>query len=216
MKTQQEYYAAVAATYDLQYERPEVEDDLEELHEALTELLHGHKVLELACGSGYWTDIIADAAESVRAIDNSPQMLAAARERGLDEDFVQFTEGDAFSLPDDIAPGQFTACFAAGLWSQVPRSSQDKYLAHLRAKLGKEVLLVLLDNNYVEGYSEPIARTDLDGNSFHILTDTKGERYEVAQSYPSDSWLRKRLSGAAKEVRVERLEHYWLATCRLK
>ncbi len=216
MKTQQEYYAAVAATYDLQYERPEVEDDLEELHEALAELLNGHKVLELACGSGYWTEIIADVAESVHAIDNSPQMLAAARERGLDNDFVQFTEADAFNLPADIAPGQYTACFAAGFWSQVPRSGQDKYLAQLRAKLGKDVLLVLLDANHVDGFSPPIARTDLDGNTFHILTDTKGERYDVAQSYPSDSWLRKRLSGAAKEVRIERLEHYWLATCRLK
>lgn len=216
MKTQEQYYAAVAATYDLQYERPEVEEDLEELHEALSELLRGHKVLELACGSGYWTEVISDVADSVRAIDNSPQMLAAARERGLDEDFVQFIEADAFKLPEDIAPGQFTACFAAGWWSQVPRSAQDKYLAHLRAKLGKDVLLVLLDSNYVDGYSAPIARTDLDGNTFHILTDTKGERYDVAQSYPSDSWLRKRLSIAAKEVRVERLEHYWLATCRLK
>lgn len=216
MKTQQEYYAAVAATYDLQYERPEVEEDLETLHQALGELLGGHKVLELACGSGYWTEVISDTAESVRAIDNSPQMLAAARERGLDQDFVQFTEGDAFKLPDDIAPGQYTACFASGLWSQVPRSGQDKYLAHLRARLGKDVLLVLLDKNYVEGYSEPIARTDLDGNSFHILTAPDGQRYEVAQSYPSDSWLRKRLSGAAKEVRVERVEHFWLATCRLK
>jgi ubiquinone/menaquinone biosynthesis C-methylase UbiE len=216
MKTQEQYYAAVAATYDIQYEQPALQEDLEELQELLTELLAGHKVLELACGSGYWTEIIADTADSVRAIDNSPEMLAVAAERGLDEDFVQFTQADAFALPADIAPGQFTACFAAGLWSQVKRSDQDKYLAHLRAKLGKDVLLMLLDMNNVDGFTMPIARTDLDGNTFHFLTGRDGERYEVAQSYPSDSWLRKRLSGAAKEVRVQRLEHYWLATCRLK
>lgn len=216
MKTQAEYYAAVAATYDLQYEQPELEEDLEQLQDHLTELLSGHKVLELACGSGYWTQVIADTAASVHAIDNSPQMLEAARERGLDDDVVEFAEGDAFNLPADVAPGDYTACFASGLWSQVRRSDQDKYLAQLRLKLGKDVLLVLLDRTYVEGHSEPIARTDLDGNSFQIITAPNGERYEVAQSYPSDSWLRKRLATAAKEVRVERLEHFWLATCRLR
>jgi hypothetical protein len=36
------------------------------------------------------------------------------------------------------------------------------------------------------------------------------------KNYPTDSWLRKRLSNAAREVRIKRLEYYWLASCRLK
>jgi cyclopropane fatty-acyl-phospholipid synthase-like methyltransferase len=215
MNTLEKYYAQCAASYDAVYEEEERQDDLEELQDHVAELLQGHTVLELACGTGYWTEYAAMGAESVTAIDTSPEMLALAAERELGDN-VRFMQGDALALPDDIAPGQYTACFAAGWWSHVGRAEQDKYLARLRAKLGKDTLLVLIDTNQVEGLSLPIARTDADGNTYQFRTAPGGERFEVMKNYPTDSGLRKRLATAAREVRVERLDYYWIATCRLK
>ena len=54
-------------------------------------------------------------------------------------------------------------------------------------------MLVLLDDCYVEGSSETVARTDLEGNTFQIRTAPDGERYEIPKNYPSDSGLRKKL-----------------------
>jgi len=215
MKTLEEYYAHCAPSYDAVYAQEARQDDLETLQETVAELMQGHTVLELACGSGYWTQYIAIAADSVTAIDNCPEMLALAAGRDIDSDVVTFAQGDARTLAD-IPAGKYTACFAAGWWSHIGRAEQDKYLALLRSKLGKDALLVLLDSNQVDGVSVPIARTDADGNTYQIRTAADGERFEVMKNYPSDSWLRKRLSNAAREVRVERLEYYWLATCRLK
>lgn len=215
MKTLEEYYAQCASSYDAVYEQEERQDDLETLQEAVAELMQGHTVLELACGSGYWTEYIAIAADSVTAIDASPEMLALAAGRDVDSDVVTFVQGDARTLAG-IPEGKYTACFAAGWWSHIGRAEQDKYLALLRSKLGKDALLVLLDSNQVEGVSMPIARTDADGNTYQFRLAPDGERFEIMKNYPSDSWLRKRLSNAAREVRIERLEYYWLATCRLK
>jgi len=215
MNTLEKYYAQCASSYDAVYEQEDRQDDLETLQEAVAELLQGHKVLELACGSGYWTQFISIGAASVTAIDASPEMLALAAERDIDPDVVTFAHGDARSL-DTVPAGQFTACFAAGWWSHVGRAEQDKYLALLRSKLGKDALLVLLDSNQVEGVSVPIARTDADGNTYQFRTTPAGERLEIMKNYPTDSWLRKRLSTAGREVRTERLKYYWMATCRLK
>ncbi|HEU4850559.1 MAG TPA: class I SAM-dependent methyltransferase [Telluria sp.] len=209
------YYADIATTYDSRYEDDARQDELDELHERVADLFANHKVLELGCGTGYWTETLACSAESVLALDNSPAMLALARER-VDAASVQFEQGDAFALPD--MTGRFTAIFAGFLWSHVMREDQEKYLKQLRAKVGKDVVLVLIDDNFMEDDEEapPIARTDLEGNTFQIYAAPSGQRYEVLRNYPADSSLRKRFAPHASNVRIERLEHYWMLTCRLK
>lgn len=209
-----QYYAVNADNYDQVYALEETFDDLDDLQEMIAELLDGHKVLELACGTAYWTELIADVAESVHATDILPEMIALAETRGLDEDIVSFEVMDAMNLPQ--AEGEYTAVFAAGWWSHVKREEQDKYLKQIRAKLGKDVLLVLLDVCYVDNFTTPIARTDAEGNTYQILPGDDGERYEVLRNYPKDSALRKRFASHGRELRIERLEHYFLLSCRLK
>jgi hypothetical protein len=69
---------------------------------------------------------------------------------------------------------------------------------------------------YVEGTSNTVARTDLQGNTYEIVTTDEGQRIERVMSYPTDSALRKRLANAAKEIRVARWEYFWVLTCKLK
>lgn len=177
----------------------------------MAELLRGHKVLELACGKGYWTKVIAATAASVQATDINEDLLAEARRTAPEN--VLFVQADAFDLPASV--GRYTAVFAGLWWSHVRRENQERYLAHLRAQLGKDVLLVLLDECYVDGVSTVIARTDVEGNTFQ-LRPVGGERFEVLKNFPTDSYLRKKLAGAVREIRIERLTHYWLLTARLK
>lgn len=209
-----EFYAKSAAAIDAAYDIPERQDDLEEMVERVAELLDGHTVLELACGTGYWTAVLAETAAHVVATDINAGLLALGQARGLPADKVEWRQLDAFDLPADL--GDFTAVFIGFWWSHVKRDQQDKFLAQLRAKVGKDTLLVLLDDVYVEGSSPTVARTDLEGNTYKIETAPDGERYEIPKTYPSDSSLRKRLGNAVREIRITRLEYYWLLSCRLK
>jgi hypothetical protein len=131
-----------------------------------------------------------------------------------DHEVLQLESTDLSTL--EVAPGQYTAVYAEFLWAQVPRESQDKFLKQLREKVGKDVLLVLLGEDYVDGESFPVARTDLQGNTYEFQKDDAGNRIEVMKNYPSDSWLRKRLGIAAREIKVLRSEYYWVVTSRLK
>jgi ubiquinone/menaquinone biosynthesis C-methylase UbiE len=209
-----EYYAKMAEHYDAVYDTPGREDDLDELCDAVAEALEGHIVLELACGTGFWTEIAAESALSIVATDINENLIELARTRDLPEDQVAFRVADAYNLPDDL--GEFTAILAGFWWSHVPRANQEKLLAHWRARFGKDILLVLVDDSYAEGVSPTVARTDLDGNTYQIMTAPDGQRYEVMKNYPADSNLRKKFAGSAREVRVERMEYFWMLRCRLK
>jgi SAM-dependent methyltransferase len=208
-----EYYAKSAANVERAYEDPERQEDLDEMRAQLAQVLRGHVVLELGSGSGYWTALLAATADSVLATDVNPEMMALAQQRGLPGN-VAYRVADAQDLPADI--GDFTAVFIGFWWSHMRRDEQDRFLAQLRARVGKDVLLVILDDDYVEGSSETVARTDLEGNTYQFLTAPDGQRYELPKSYPSDSALRKRLAPAVREIRIARTEFYWLLTCRLK
>jgi SAM-dependent methyltransferase len=209
-----QFYAKSASNHDRIYDRAERQDDLEEMREHVADVLRGHTVLELACGTGYWTRLIADTADKVVATDINPEMIAMATLRAMPADKVTLRVADAYDLPADI--GDFTAVFIGFWWSHVKREEQEKFLAQLRSKVGKDMFIVLLDDCYVEGSSETVARTDMEGNTYQIRTAPDGERYEIPKTYPSDSGLRKKLASSVREIKIVRLEYYWMLTCRLK
>ncbi|MES2322921.1 MAG: class I SAM-dependent methyltransferase [Pseudomonadota bacterium] len=209
-----QYYAKSASNHDRIYDRPERQDDLKAMHGHVADTLRGHTVLELACGTGYWTRILAGVADHVVATDINPEMIAMARLRALPSDKVTLRVADAWDLPDDL--GDFTAVFIGFWWSHVKREEQERFLAKLRGKVGKDMFIVLLDDAYVEGSSDTVARTDMEGNTYQIRTTPDGERYEIPKTYPSDSALRKKLASSVREIKIVRLEYYWMLTSRLK
>ena len=80
-----DFYTAIADHYDAQFHDESDEDrqdDLDDVAEQVGELLRGHTVLELGCGTGYFTDVIAASAPSVLATHISEPMPNAARAHG--------------------------------------------------------------------------------------------------------------------------------------
>ncbi|MGS0744160.1 class I SAM-dependent methyltransferase [Glaciimonas sp. GG7] len=215
-KDMAEYYAKRAESYEEIYTRPERQDELLTLQVRVQELLEGHDVLELACGTGFWTEQLAASAKSVLATDINPEVMKLAQAKGFPADKVRFALADAFDLQLDRP---YTAVFFGFLFSHILREDHDKFLKHLRAQLGPDTLMVMLDNSYVEGSSTTIARTDLLGNTFQhrrLPGFPQGDRYEILKNFPSDSNLRKRLAADTRDLRILRMEHYWLLSCRLK
>ena len=56
-----EYYAARAGEYDRIYQKPERQVDLRKIESWLQTTLAGRAVLEIACGTGYWTQFYSPA-----------------------------------------------------------------------------------------------------------------------------------------------------------
>lgn len=86
----------------------------------------GEKILDLGCGDGQLTARIAATGANVIGVDASPQMVAAARERGVTAEV-----GQAESLP--CASGSFDAVFSNAALHWV--SDQDAMMAGVRRVL---------------------------------------------------------------------------------
>jgi ubiquinone/menaquinone biosynthesis C-methylase UbiE len=115
----QSYYAARAGEYDRVYQKPERQSDLRQIEQWLPTLLSGATVLEVACGTGYWTQFIAPVASAVVAIDSAPETLQIAQQR-VNASNVLFQVGDAYALSG--TGHAFDAAFA-GFCSPTFRSS---------------------------------------------------------------------------------------------
>jgi SAM-dependent methyltransferase len=201
----QSYYAARAAEYDRIYEKPERQDDLGAIRRWLPPLFAGTRVLEVACGTGYWTQLIAPVAEEVVAIDTSPETLQIAAARvGAN---VTLLVGDAYDLPADR--GGFGGAFAGFWFSHVPRRRQRAFLAGLARALAPGAKVVLLDNLYVAGSSLPVTGTDEDGNTYQTRQLADGSLHRVLKNVPSEAELLELVAGLGEGAAVRKFEYYW-------
>ncbi len=205
------YYAARAAEYERIYAKPERQADLARLHALVPAHFAGRRVLEIACGTGYWTSLVAPVAAAVTATDATAEVLEIARTKPLPAGRVEFRLADAYAL--DAVPGRFDAAFAGFWWSHVPRQDLRRFLAGLHRRLEPGARVVLLDNRYVEGSSTPLARTDGDGNTYQRRRLEDGTEHEVLKNFPPAPEVRREIA-AAGGGRVELLElpYYWVAS----
>jgi demethylmenaquinone methyltransferase/2-methoxy-6-polyprenyl-1,4-benzoquinol methylase len=202
----QAYYAARAREYDQVYEKPERQADLRAIERWLPPLFAGARVLEVACGTGYWTQFIAPVAAQVLAVDAAAETLAIARER-VPQTTVEFVVGDAYALPARAA--RFDAACAGFWFSHVPKSRRLEFLRGLHAALRPGARVILLDNRYVDGSSTPISERDAEGNTFQLRPLSDGTRHLVLKNFPSEHELRSLLADLGTNITLTTWQYYW-------
>lgn len=202
-----EYYARRATEYEAIYAKPERQADLDRVRCWLREELGGRRLLETACGTGYWTAWLAPATETILATDANEAVLDVARRKPYPPGRVSFAIADAYEL--DTVTGEFNAAFAGFFWSHVPRQRIPAFLRSLHGRLGHGARVVLLDNRYVAGSSTPISRRDEAGNTYQQRRLADGSEYEVLKNFPSPAELTAALGGEASGLRIVEFEFYW-------
>jgi demethylmenaquinone methyltransferase/2-methoxy-6-polyprenyl-1,4-benzoquinol methylase len=213
METLETYYARRAAEYEKIYEKPERQADLARLREDIPALFMGERVLEIACGTGYWTPLIAEQADAVLAVDYNEETLAIARAKKYRKANVRFQRADAYALPG--WKETFSACFAGFWWSHVPLARLDAFLHGLQAGLEPGARVAFMDNRYVEGSSTAISRKDAEGNTYQDRRLADGSSQEVLKNFPTGPELRARLDRFGIDFSFSEYEYYWLATYRI-
>jgi demethylmenaquinone methyltransferase/2-methoxy-6-polyprenyl-1,4-benzoquinol methylase len=208
--TMASYYAQRAEEYDRIFEKPERQADLRALRSFVLETFTNRHILEVACGTGHWTQVLARSAASVTATDLNDEVLEIARAKPIRGDNVTFQREDAYALPR--FPQPFTAGFAGFWWSHVPKARLRSFLTGLHRTFAPGATMVFIDNAYVAGSSTPVFRRDADGNTYQKRTLSDGSTHEVLKNFPTESELRSALAGLATQVRVGFLPYFWTMT----
>ena len=209
----QAYYARRADSYERIYAKPERQAELRALEAWLPGVFKGRHVLEIACGTGWWTPHGARDAASWLATDLNPETLAIAREKTLPA-CVRLTELDAWRL-DALGAQHFDAAFAGFWWSHVERARLPGWLDQLHARLQSGARVVFIDNRYVPGSSTPIARTDAAGDSWQRRTLDDGSVHEVLKNFPTRDEAASALGMRARHADWIEHPHYWALSYEL-
>jgi demethylmenaquinone methyltransferase/2-methoxy-6-polyprenyl-1,4-benzoquinol methylase len=148
------YYRARAPKYDEWWQRcgaydkgAEMADEWDRQMEQVNEALDGFsvrgKVLELAGGTGWWTERLARTADYLKVIDSSPEALEINRARTGRAD-VEYVVEDLFSwMPDDL----YDVVFFSFWLTHVPRSHFAAFWSLVRSCFLPGGRAFLIDNH---------------------------------------------------------------------
>ncbi len=151
-----DYYTRRAEEYEQIYQKPERLVELSLLKAYLIKLLAGRDVLEVACGTGYWTAHLAPFTRSILATDDAGEVLDVARAKAYPPRRVRVEQADAYAL--DTITGAFSAGFAGFWWSHVPQAWLPGFLSTFHGKLQSGARVVFLWIITLDKKNTPFAR----------------------------------------------------------
>ncbi len=198
-----EYYDRRAKEYEAVYHRddPVRQQELAEITSAIEEAMRGRRVLEIACGTGYWTQRAAKTAAHITSIDAAPEMLEMARSKNLPLDKVDFHLGDAYKL--DILGRNFDAGLAMFWFSHVPKARLQEFLTGFHAALEPKSTIFLAENMLQEGVGGELIRKPGIEDTFKRRTLADGSVHDILKNYYNRSELEAIFSPFATNLRIE-------------
>lgn len=209
------YYKERAKEYNKVYQIPEEQDDLIKATELFQQLFADKSVLEIACGTGYWTEQIARTASSVFATDVNEAMIDIAKTRSYCGN-VSFKICDMYQLAVDR---KFDGLFGGFIWSHILLQDLDEFLFKLQDHIIETGQMVFIDSKQVKGSSHDKKRTirvDAYGNAYQTRRLENGTEYEVLKNFPDHQFLRDKLSQIGTDIAIFDLTNYWIAGCKVK
>jgi 2-polyprenyl-3-methyl-5-hydroxy-6-metoxy-1,4-benzoquinol methylase len=187
------YYRARAPEYDQVYAARE---DLRGLLALADDLPIVGDVLELACGTGQWTRVLAAQAASVTAVDAAPEALAVARAH-VASPGVRFIEADVF---DWQPPRRYDTVFFAFWLSHIPPSRLPGFWNTVAATLAPRGKAIFVDNGPGEASSERVLADQAVPAVLRQLDD--GTQYRVVKVFHDAGTLSDDLTALGWTVRI--------------
>ena len=207
-KNLKNYYQKRAKEYDQVYQKPERQNDLQQLQDYLKTTFANKKILEIACGTGYWTKTIAETCTAILATDVNTAVLAIAKTKNYNRGLVEFKELDFWQLKEPMT--SYDAVFGGFIWSHILKKELPRFLTILQNQLNANGELIFIDNKYITGSNTPISRTDADGNTYQIRKLQNGAEYEVLKNFPTKAEIEDLIKGVGFEMKWMELEYYWV------
>lgn len=206
-----EYYNKRAKEYERIYFKPERQEDIAAAGLILKDLFKEKEVLEIACGTGFWTRFIAETAKSVLATDINESVLEIARSKDIQHSDLNFKKADLYVFESEK---KYPSLFAGFIWSHILKQDLPHFYKtiHVLAEPGGQV--VLMDNTYVEGSNHPILCTDTEGNTFQNRMLDDGSNHQVLKNFATEDFLRNSLKDQVREFTFIPLQYFWILSYR--
>ncbi len=215
LSEQIEYYRKRAPEYDEWWRREGRFDrgadanaqwrrDVEEVFAALRDFGPSGRILELAGGTGTFTQQLLASASELTVVDASPEMLELNRSR-LRSPKMQYVEADIFSWdPTDC----FDTVFFSFWLSHVPEEKFNGFWELVRSSLGPNGRVFFLDTRREE--TSTAADQVLPEKDVMRRKLNDGREFEIFKLFYEPSELEQRLSDLGWRAQVSESERYFI------
>lgn len=218
LQQQIDYYRARAGEYDEWFLRQGRYDrgaeanrqwfaEVTQVADALDAFAPKGDVLELACGTGLWTQRLLYHARHVTAVDASPEVLAINRQRAGQDGRVEYLLADLFSWQP---PRRYDVVFFSFWLSHVPPERFDAFWELVHAALAPGGRVFFLDSLYNE--TSTARDHQLEGDDATSVTRrlNDGSTYRIVKVFYQPSELQERLTPLSWTIGVQTTSSHFL------
>jgi len=184
------YYSKRTQEYEKIYQRddPVRQNEQNKIAEEIKKIFYNKNVLEVACGTGFWTVFLSETANKIVATDNSNEVLKIAKHKKYNCP-IDFLKCDAYNLP-------FPACsFDGGLanfwFSHISKDKIELFMDDFHRVLTDKAIVFIADNVFNEGIGGKLVRDKGNDNTYKIRVLENGDQYKVLKNYYSEEELVK-------------------------
>lgn len=202
-----EYYSKRAQEFEQSYHKddPGRQTELQVITNRIQEIFQNRTVLEIACGTGYWTERIGMVAKSVIGIDITEETLEIARNKGIHN--AKFMIGNAYEL--EGIKGDFNGGLANFWLSHVSLENVKAFLDNLHNRLGSGAIVFMADNTYVPRIGGELILKYGDNNTYKYRELNDGTKYEILKNYYNEEQLRELFEPLVNQLRIYVGNCFW-------
>jgi SAM-dependent methyltransferase len=161
-------------------------------------------VLEIACGTGYWTRFVAPCARNTTATDFSEEMLAVARSQQIAN--ARFLYEDAYSL-ESLGSKLFDFGFAMHWISHIPLARWDEFFSSFHARLKPGANVLMADDIRRPDDEDPYFSKVETRDSYELRQLPNGKSYEIVKRYFTSDELHALLAPYATNIQIRLSAH---------
>ncbi len=216
LKDQIEYYRARASEYDEWFLRVGRYDqgstrnalwfaEVDEVQKALKNFSPKGNVLELACGTGWWTQQLAQYANHITAVDVVPEVIAINKSK-VGANNVTFIQADIFNWQPDA---HYDVVFFSFWLFHVPSSQFEHFWQRVDQSLKPHGRVFFIDSLK----SEQQHKTFTVNNRKHSTSIRKlndGQTFNIVKVFYEPEELAKRLKSLGWRVTLKHTSNYFL------
>lgn len=211
------YYQARATEYDEWFLRqgrydhgPELNSqwfqEVEQVRQALDQFRPTGRILELACGTGLWTQQLLGSAQQITAVDAVPDVLKLNQQR-LQSPKVKYIEADIFTWqPAEL----FDVVFFSFWLSHVPSAHFESFWRMIASsiKLGGRVFFI--DSRYEPTSTAQDQRLDSPQADTLVRRLNDGREFRIIKIFYVRDQLMEQLHRLGWQTKVYETPHYFL------
>jgi 2-polyprenyl-3-methyl-5-hydroxy-6-metoxy-1,4-benzoquinol methylase len=217
IQQQIDYYKARASEYDEWFLRQGRYDrgtelnqqwfqEVDHVRDALNQFQPGGNVLELACGTGLWTQQLSSHAQHIKAIDAAAEALELNRAR-VQSSKVKYLQADIFNWQP---VEKYDTIFFSFWLSHVPSLYFDQFWHMLSRGLVSDGRVFFVDSKYE---TTSTARDHHLGDARDSTVTRRlndGREYQIVKIFYEREQLEKKLGQMGWDIKVQETPHYFL------